>query len=96
MKTKALYAVVMVVILLALWRIGAATYEYALWQIDRDAPTIPAELNNPPVFIPDPPPPPTEKLPDTLPPVERPAQPPKDNGAPVCQYPCWGGQIVKI
>src|SRR5271170_2015804 len=76
MKTKALYAVVVVVILLALWRIGASIYEYHLSVIDRNAPTIPSELMQPPVFIPDPPPPPAEHLPRTLPPHEVQPQPP--------------------
>lgn len=59
-----------VVALFSLWRIGASIYEYELSVIDRDAPKIPAELMQPPVFIPDPPPPPRGKLPKTLPPNE--------------------------
>jgi hypothetical protein len=65
----ALFAVVAVV---SLWRIGASIFEYELSVIDRNAPKIPGELMRPPVFIPDPPPPPKGKLPKTLPPNENP------------------------
>jgi len=86
-KEKFAAAATVVVILLALWRIGAATYEYALWKIDQDAPTIPSELiTQPPAFIPDPPPPPSRhsyQLPDDeqdngmYPPTKK-LPPPKD------------------
>ena len=90
-KEKFAAAATVVVILLALWRIGSSIYEYHLSVIDRNAPTIPSELMQPPVFIPDPPPPPAEHLPRTLPPHEQ-QQPP----AACYTDDCARRQLIKI
>jgi hypothetical protein len=67
MSRKEVYAVVVtaVVILLALWRIGASVYEYELSVLDRDAPKL--EM---PYYVPPAPPakqstPPSDEQPPT-------------------------------
>jgi len=94
MKPRTVLTVVFatVAILLALWRISSSIYQYHLSVIDRNAPTIPSELMQPPVFIPDPPPPPAEQLPRTLPPHELQPQPP----AACYTNDCARQQLIKI
>jgi hypothetical protein len=56
MTRKEVYAVAVVVAVmsLALWRIGASVYEYALWEMDRNTPAIEAPPTPaPPVALPD-------------------------------------------
>lgn len=90
-KQVSAVAIIAVVMLLALWRIGASIYDYTCWKVEHETPVL---ETNPPT----PAPPGTEKLPSTLPPYEhneRP-KPPSDGGAPVCDMTCSGGQIIKI
>jgi len=65
MKTRqvSIAVIALVVILLALWRIGASAYDYALWKIDHDSPTIPLNAAPPPLMH-------APELPRTLPPHE--------------------------
>jgi hypothetical protein len=56
MKTKALYAAVLIVILLALVRIGASAYTYVVWKSAHRL--VPSET-------------PSKNLPGTLPPYEQ-------------------------